>query len=104
LVDGVDLAKVIRGADLKQRGKPMFFWCEAKGDCPALAMTEDRYKFLSSLDVPGPKEEMLFDLEADPNETKNLAGEQPDTAKRMRAALVEWHRSALASQQGKDYR
>jgi arylsulfatase A-like enzyme len=103
LVDGVDLSTLIRGAEMKQRGKPMFFWCDSKADSPAMAMTEDRYKFLSSLELPGPKEEMLFDLDADPNETRNLIREQPEVAKRMRAALADWHRSAVASQEGKDY-
>ena len=33
----------------------------------------------------------LYDLEADPAETKNLASEKPDVVKRLNAAWLSWN-------------
>lgn len=45
----------------------------------------------------------LFDLQADPAEKKNLAGEQPDLAQKLQAKLRQWQDSALKSLTGADY-
>ncbi len=37
------------------------------------------------------KDEMLFDLKADPHETNNLAIQRPDLRREGRARLAEWH-------------
>lgn len=36
--------------------------------------------------------EELYDLEADPQETRNLAGEEPELSARLRAAVLAWER------------
>ena len=46
---------------------------------------------------------MLFDVQADPRETKNLASEQTERVQRMTAELTAWKRSVLHSLDGGDY-
>ena len=46
---------------------------------------------------------MLFDLEADPGESKNLAEEKPEVLAKMKAGLEEIKTSWLKSREGKDY-
>ena len=48
---------------------------------------------------PGKKtvELQLYDIKADPEERKNLAGGQPDRVKAMSAALEGWRRSCRQS-------
>jgi uncharacterized sulfatase len=51
---------------------------------------DDRWKLL----IPGPNEPdapvELFDIIADPSESKNLAPDQPETAARLRARINTW--------------
>lgn len=37
----------------------------------------------------------LFDMAADPSQTRNIAAEQPEVAKRLAAAVVQWRREVL---------
>lgn len=50
----------------------------------------------------GPTTE-LFDLDADPGEKTDRAGEQPDRVRRLQAALRDWQQSVLKSLAGADY-
>ncbi len=45
----------------------------------------------------------LYDLNADPSESKNLIGEQRETAAEMRQQLLRWNESVEASVAGHDY-
>jgi arylsulfatase A-like enzyme len=45
----------------------------------------------------------LFDLKADPAETKNLAGEKPELVAKLQADLRTWQDSVLKSLTGADY-
>lgn len=45
----------------------------------------------------------LYQLEQDPMESNNLAGQHPERVAQMRAALESWQRSVLESWSGKDY-
>jgi arylsulfatase A-like enzyme len=45
----------------------------------------------------------LYDLVADPGETKDLAGEKPDLVKKMQAELQNWQLSVERSLTGADY-
>jgi hypothetical protein len=55
-----------------------------------------------SQDIAGGKFE-LYDLEADPKESKDLSSERPELAGKMRQALLDWNKSVEASVAGKDY-
>ncbi len=46
----------------------------------------------------------LFDLKADPAETKDLAAEQPETTEKLKAKLRAWQDSVLKSLTGADYK
>ncbi|MFW6164165.1 MAG: sulfatase-like hydrolase/transferase, partial [Planctomycetota bacterium] len=46
----------------------------------------------------------LYNLADDPGEKKNLADQQPDRVKTLRAALEDWLASVVHSLNGKDYR
>lgn len=49
------------------------------------------------------KEMMLFDLEADPSESNNLANEKPEVFAKMKADLEKVKTSWRDSREGKDY-
>lgn len=100
-VDGISLMPLIEGK-MTERPTPIAF--ETMGNTrgsPLLALIENRYKLLSSLDgSPG----MLFDLANDPRETKNLAPEMPEKVASMSARLRAWRASCQESVKGRDYR
>ena len=63
-----------------------------------------RYKLL----MPGAnrgKEQVpeLYDLEKDPEEKNNIASQNPEIVKAMRAELLEWQKSVERSLTGADY-
>jgi arylsulfatase A-like enzyme len=62
----------------------------AHDQSPNLAIRSGNWKLLMNDD--GSHLE-LYDLAMDRAETKNLATEQPDVAKRLSARLLEWRRS-----------
>ncbi len=100
-VDGISLLPLIEGR-MRERPLPVAF--ETMGSTrgsPKLALIENRYKLLTSLDD---SEEMLFDLAADPGETRNLLASTPDRAGAMRDRLRAWRASCARSLEGKDYR
>ena len=51
----------------------------------------------------GERKVELFDLNADPAETKDLAAEQPETTEKLKAKLRAWQDSVLKSLTGADY-
>jgi hypothetical protein len=46
------------------------------------------------------REDSLYDLRADPRETKNVAAERPAELAMMRRALVEWTETQVSSLHG----
>lgn len=86
-VQGADLATALRGgkpAGVKPEWvmgtrEPYDLW----GWAPLSALRTDSYKY-----VRAPKPE-LYDLKADPNETKNLVAERIEVVKQMEARLLE---------------
>jgi len=94
-VDGISLKPLFVG-DLKERAQPLPFRHQGRG-----AWIDNRYKLLTQNIEKGEFE--LYDLEADPKETKNLAAERPEIAARMRSAFLKWNESVAASVAGKDY-
>ncbi len=106
-LDGVDLLPYLRG-ERDEAPHERLFWRAG----PTLAVREGRWKWirlarsdrdLSEIDNPGHTLSLqdwsdpglgsltlLYDLEADPGEQENLAGEHPDIVKRLEAAAGEW--------------
>ena len=96
-LDGISLLPLIDGK-MKERPTPLGF--ETMGDTrgsPKLAWIENRYKLLISPDGGQP---LLYDLQQDPSETKDLAAALPEKVKAMEAALQKWRESCEASRLG----
>ena len=69
-----------------------------------VAMIDNRYKVVSQLIAKGKFGEFeLYDLEADPWETNNLASAQPEVRRRLVDALHQWQQSVERSAGGGDY-
>jgi arylsulfatase A-like enzyme len=93
--DGISLRPVFtRG--IQERAKPLVFRHTGRA-----ALIDNRFKILTQ-DISGTKFE-LYDVEADPSETKDLSPEHPEVARRLREALLSWNASVNASAAGKDY-
>ena len=97
--DGEDLSAALLGKPAA-RTKPLFweygrnntsfFFPDAPDRSPNVAMREGNWKLLINADGTAAE---LYDLAADPNETKNLAAEKPDIAKRMTEATLAWRKA-----------
>jgi arylsulfatase A-like enzyme len=94
-LDGVSL-KPLFERDTGPRATPIPFRFEAKA-----ALVDNQHKILTHDLKAGEFE--LYDLAVDPNETHNLAKEQPDLFAKMKQALLAFSASADASFAGKDY-
>jgi arylsulfatase len=79
-MEGVSLMPALQGKPLK-RGKPIYSMHE--GNC---AIRDGKWKLV--LKYMDPWE--LYDIEADRTETRNLAGQYPEIAKRLAAQWDEW--------------
>ncbi|HUT32388.1 MAG TPA: sulfatase-like hydrolase/transferase [Planctomycetota bacterium] len=129
-IDGISLRPLLEGA-MAERPKPMPFWVYAGGkearneSYIAKQALKGVWRTFSNYKHPTPATENfaghaalidgrhklhklgkgleLYDLVADPNETKNLAAEKPDVVARMRATLDEWQASVERSLAGLDY-
>jgi len=99
-IDGISLRPVVEGK-MTERPKPIGFWHGGGGakDKGHAALTENTYK----LHKLGPEKYELYDLLADPAETKDLAAEKPEVVARMKAALDAWQDSVVKSLAGGDY-
>jgi uncharacterized sulfatase len=105
--DGVSMRDTLLGHSDASRNRPLFFRrppdrAAFSGDdnLPDLAVRDGRWKLLCSYGGSSPQ---LYDLDADPSEKNNLAGEQPAETARLTAAAVAWHRS-LPADNGATYR
>lgn len=95
--DGESLQQVLLGRQQNSRKAPLFFRRPPDRDsfygiedCPDLAVREGDWKLLCEFDGSNP---LLFDLKNDRSETKNLAEEKPEVAKRLTESLLNWHTS-----------
>jgi arylsulfatase A-like enzyme len=55
-----------------------------------VAVRDGKWKLLVNADGAGAE---LYDVVADPKETRNLAAEQPDVSKRLTDKAVAWRKS-----------
>lgn len=94
-VDGSSL-KPLLTREIGERARPIPFRFQGKA-----ALVDNRHKLVT--ENLGRGRFFLYDLEADPNETRDLASERPEIAERMRHALLSWNESVNASFAGKDY-
>jgi arylsulfatase A-like enzyme len=97
--DGENLLPAVLGKPIT-RTKPLFWeygrnntsfkYPEDNDRSPNVAMLEGSWKFLVNADGSQPE---LYDLKADPNETKNLAEAQPEGTTTMKSAALAWRQS-----------
>ncbi len=92
--DGVSLLPLIRN-EMKERSRPIAF--ESKKQ---ISLTGNQFKLIS---MDAGKSYELYDLIADPEESKNLARDLPDQVSKMRAQLKKWRKSCKRSASGDDY-
>jgi arylsulfatase A-like enzyme len=92
-IDGISLLPVFAGA-MDERPKPIGFASQGQA-----AWHEGRYK----LSRNGKKPWALYDLEADPTESNDIAADMPERVETMSAAYDSWMHSCRASEDGEDY-
>jgi uncharacterized sulfatase len=101
-LDGEDLSATLLGGEAAGRRQPIC-WRRPpdrpgdghgiSGDNPDLAIRDGRWKLLVNFDGSGLE---LYDLEADPAESSNLAGSHPDVVARLQAAVTAWNQGLPA--------
>lgn len=106
-LDGISLIPLLDGR-MTERPRPIGFWHNGRAtmnrDQGSAAWSDNRYKLhkFTAKNSTTPAYE-LYDLVADPRESRNLAADQPDITAKMKAELEAWQESVLTSLQGKDY-
>lgn len=94
-IDGMSLKPLFAGeTGARDRAIPFRFGTKA-------ALTGQRFKILTENLSKG--DFQLYDIESDPNETKDLSAEQPEVFAKMKAELLAWNTTVDASFAGKDY-
>ena len=94
-LDGETLRPLFTG-EIALRRKPIPFRFGNKA-----ALVDNRHKLLSEDLKRGTFQ--LYDIEADPNESRDLAADQPEIAARLKKELLAWNDGVEASFAGKDY-
>jgi len=97
--DGQDMSEAWLGKPI-ERGKPLFWeygrnprsfdYPRGRDRSPSIATREGKWKLLVNADETGAE---LYDLQADPNETKDVAADQPEIAKRLTKSALDWFQS-----------
>ncbi len=100
-LDGISLLATLRDGEHAGARALAFETTKVTRGSPRLALIENRYKLLTNLDS---SEDLLWDLLADPSETRNLASQLPAETRRMRGILTAWRESCRQSNAGADYR
>lgn len=94
-VDGISLKPLLMG-EIEDRNQPLGFRFGSK-----IAMIGARYKILSENLKEGRFQ--LYDIVADPQESKDLSAEKPQIFEQMKKELLTWNDSVSASFEGRDY-
>ena len=94
--DGLDMTRALLGQPI-ERAEPIFWQYGAPhaqlkpGNpdfrSPSLAVRDGRWKLLINTDG---SEARLYDLKADPGESKNLVGDKPDLARELWRKIRRW--------------
>jgi arylsulfatase A-like enzyme len=93
--DGTSLVPLFH-KDLKRRETPIGFRHTGRA-----ALIDNNYKLIT-LNIKKDQFQ-LFDLDKDSGEEHDISKEQPNVARRMKAAFQRWNQSVEASVAGKDY-
>jgi arylsulfatase A len=113
MIDGSDLSPLLRGnPDSFKRHQPMFWHLQKSR--PIVAMRDGDFSLVANPDyeipttnmfqerwIPkvkdgGYKDFQLFDLSKDPGQTQNIASENPELLKKLKAKLLEINQSIMA--------
>lgn len=104
--DGEDLGAALLG-QTPARARPIFWEygrddtylqpADARDRSPNLAMRDGRWKLLVNADGSGME---LYDFSEDTSETRNVAGEHPEVARRLSEKLLAWRRSLPSLAEG----
>jgi arylsulfatase A-like enzyme len=93
-IDGVSLVPLLRGGKIAGRA---LYWCYPhygnQGGTPGSAVHDGKWKLIEWNE--GDQVE-LFDLAADPSETRNIAADNPTVVTRLRKALGTWRKEVGA--------
>ena len=110
-LDGVNLLPLFEGR-MTARGKALPFCADARRPAAHSVWLDWPYKLHTGASAnrgkKGPvggevKPVLLYDLSKDPNETTDLAAQQPERVAEMTAALAAWRTSVEKSLAGADY-
>ncbi len=97
-LDGEDLSRAVLGEPVARKGALLweygrndksFRYPPAPDRSPNVAIREGAWKLLVRDDGTGAE---LYDLAADPKESKNVADANPDLARRLATRVLEWRR------------
>ncbi len=94
-IDGVSLTRLFE-EELSKRAEPVGFRYQSQR-----ALVGDRFKLIARNLAEGTFE--LYDLIADPQESRDVTGEHPQMAEQMKRELLAWEAGVDASFDGKDY-
>ncbi len=81
-LDGLDLSPILRGAKVQWPDRTLF--SHQNGNVSARSQ---QYRFSNAGE--------LFDMVADPGQTKNIAAEKPEVAAQFAKAVTDWRRDVL---------
>lgn len=111
-LDGVNLLPLLEGR-MESRGKAIPFVAMISTERSHAALLDWPWKLHTDARAGNGKKKpaetgavepvMLFDVQADPRETTNLAAAEPERVAKMTAALAEWKQSVKRSLAGGDY-
>ena len=97
IFDGESLVDTLLGSSEASRSKPICFRRPPDRDAfygvddlPDLAIREGQWKLLCEYDG---SDSELYNLDADPSESKNLSEAHPAVAARLTSIILEWHLS-----------